>query len=595
MAETAAEAFGAALTADGGEAGAALPDWLDRYAADPDYAWALNAWRKAAAVPGAWFDSAKADAVIRRWPEIFRLTNDRFKGVPFRLLPWQEITVRLLVGWKKPIDIIDPWTHKAAKAFVRLFRRLDLWIPRKNGKSEFLAALGVLFFVLEKVQGGEAFVFARNLDQGYVPFRKMQGIIQEANGLLEDTQGNNRIVLSKKAIYIRETGALCELLTGKPDGKHGRAPNVIVGDEIHEWTTRELADTLRQGTGTRLQPIELYASTAGRKANRVGFEWYEESLGIMTGAVDDPTTLVVHFAIGEEDDWTDETVWKRANPSLGLTPTLDYLRGEFRKAKGRPVQEALFQCYHLNRWVDQVGGWLPKSKWAACTTAPDGWRDAYRRMAGRRAFGACDVSSTRDITALVWLFPPEEDGEPWVVVPLFWVPADTLDERAEQDRRVDWKRWVREKALLTTPGDSVDQDFVLQAIIEGLQTFDVVGWGVDPWNARKLISDLQKEGVDTELMTEMRQGAATLGEATKELERLVFAGRVDHGAHPVLSWMASHCRVRFDQNLNYVPDRKNSADKIDGIVATVMALALAINGEEGDGLDDYLNALAGAE
>jgi phage terminase large subunit-like protein len=557
-----------------------LPAWLDGVSGDPAYRWAVDQWNRAAAQPGAWFDHAKADTVVERWPKIFRLTDDRFKGVPFRLLPWQEIVVRMLVGWKHSIETIDAATHRPTVVHVRLFRRLDLWIPRKNGKSEFLAALAVLFFVLESVPGGQGFVFGRNVDQGRVPFNKMRAIIQGAVGLVEDRQGNARISFTARGIFIRSTAALCELLTGRPDGKHGRSPTVIVGDEIHEWSTRELADTLRQGTGTRLQPIELYASTAGRKQGRVGWEWYQESVGILDGLIDDPSTLVAHFAIGDEDDWTDEAVWQKANPSLGLTPTVDYLRTEFRKAKGRPVQEALFQCYHLNRWVDQVGGWLPKAKWDACASSPDAWRTALERYRGRRAFVALDVSATTDITALVWLIPPTDDDPKWGIVPRFWIPEATLDQRAEQDRRVNWRDWIRQGALETTPGDYVDQGFVQKAILDGMSDFEVALLGYDPWNATKLITDLQTEGVDVEKLRELRQGHRTLGEPTKEFERLVYAGQIDHGGHPVLSWMAGHCRVRFDQNLNYVPDKANALDKIDGIVATVMALALTMDTEK---------------
>lgn len=555
------------------------PDWLADVADDPDYAWAISGWNRAAAVEGAWFDHTKANRIVEQWPKIFRLTNDRFRGVSFRLVKWQDITVRLLVGWKKPIEVIDPATHKPSVEHVRVFRRLDLWIPRKNGKSEFLAALGVLFFVLEKVNGAEAYVFGRNEDQGRVPFGKMQDIIREAEGLMEDARGNERISLHDKSIFLRETTSLCQLLTGAPDGKHGRSPTVIVGDEIHEWKTRELADTLRQGTGARLQPIELYASTAGRKQNRTGFEWFEESMAIMRGDLDDPTTLVVHFGIGDEDDWEDESVWRKANPSLGLTPTLDYLRTEFKKAKGRPAQEAVFQCYHLNRWVDQVSGWIPRSKWALCTADPRSWPSLWQTHRGRKAYLACDVSSTRDLTALVAVLPPDERCEKWVLIPLFWVPEDTLDERAEQDRRVDWKRWVREGALRTTPGDSVDQTFVQRAISDACDNFEVLAFGFDPWNARKLAGDLQLDGMDAELQVEMRQGHQTLGGPTKEFERLVFAQKIEHGGHPVLAWMAGHCSVRFDVNLNYVPDKKNSLDKIDGIVATVMGIGLAMSVE----------------
>lgn len=560
--------------------GAPLPEWLARHADDPVYRWAVSAWRRASVIDGAWFDEAKATSVVAAWPTIFRLTDDRFAGLPFILLPWQEITVRLLVGWKKPIEIIDPLTHRETVTHARVFRRLDLWIPRKNGKSEFLAALGVLFFVLEKLAGAQGFVFGRNEDQGRVPFAKMQQIIALANGLQRGRDGTERITMSKRGIYIRETRSLCQLLTGKPDGKHGRSPTLILGDEIHEWPTRELADNLRQGTGARLQPIELYASTAGRKTSRVGFEWFEESRAILDGDIDDDRTLVVLFAVEDDDDWTDEAVWRKANPSLGLTPTLEFLRGEYKLAKGRPAQEARFQAYHLNRWVDSISAWIPKDKWSACGKTAAGWKDAWKRHAGRRAFGACDVSATRDITALVWLLPPDDDHPEWVVIPLFWVPEETLDTRAKEDRRVDWARWVSTGALETTPGDVVDQTFVQHAILEGLGHFAVESVGFDPWNASKLMTDLQHDGMDAERQVEIRQGHRTLGEPTKSFEVKVFKGELEHGGHPVLSWMVGHCAVEFDRNLNYVPSKKASRDKIDGVVATVMALALAELGEE---------------
>lgn len=553
------------------------PEWLTDVADDPLYQWAVSGWRRASSVPGAWFDHRKADAVVKRWPEIFRLTNDRFKGAPFHLLKWQEITIRLLVGWKKPIDVIDPRTQKPAVEHVRVFRQLDLWIPRKNGKSEFLAALGVLFFCLERVYGAEGYVFARNEDQGRVPFNKMKDIISEANGIMNDANGNARIALFDKSIYVKETNSSCQLLTGSPDGKHGRSATVIVGDEIHEWKTKELADTLRESSGARLQYIELYASTAGRKQALTGYEWYEKSVSILRGDTEDDTTLVVHFAIDDEDDWTDEAVWKKANPSLGVTPTMDFLRTRFKEAKGRAALEARFRCYYLNQWVDSISSWIPRSKWQTNTLDAKSWPKLWDIHKGRKAYLAVDVSSTRDITALVVVIPPDDDHERWVIIPIFWVPEATLDQRAQDDRRIKWHDLVKSGALRTTPGDSVDQNFVLQATKDAFDHFDVQAWGFDPWNARKLAGDLQTEGMDPELQVEMRQGAGTLGSPTKEFERLIFAEKVEHGGHPLLAWMAGHCCVRFDANLNYVPDKKNSNDKIDGIVATVMGVGLAMS------------------
>jgi phage terminase large subunit-like protein len=267
-----------------------LPDWLKAVNDNEIYAWARHAWKTAAAEPGAWFDHAKADKVVELWPKVFRLTEDRFAGKVFRLNRWQEIIVRLLVGWKAPVEVLDPETFEPQILHVRLFRRMLLWVPRKNGKSEFLAALALLFWALEGVVGGQGFVFARDEKQAFTVFNKMKAMLAMEPRLARDVQTH------KKSIYLKTCAALFELLTGAEEGKHGKSPTVIVGDEMHEWRSRTVENTLRQGTGARLQPIELYASTAGLKTNATGVELWDESLAILEGRTPDPTTLVVLFA-----------------------------------------------------------------------------------------------------------------------------------------------------------------------------------------------------------------------------------------------------------------------------------------------------------
>jgi phage terminase large subunit-like protein len=364
---------------------------------------------------------------------------------------------------------------------------------------------------------------------------------------------------------------------------------VITGDEMHEWETAELADTLRQGTGARLQPIELYASTAGLKTNPTGWALWEESNAILDGRIDDPTTLVVIFAVDQEADWQDESIWPLANPSLGISPTMQFLRREAALAKDSPRAEQHFRCYHLNQWIDAVTRWLSLKKWDACPADKNGWRsyvvqegenfgDKMRAagLAGRRCYGAIDISSTDDITALVWAFPPDENNPKWILVVRFWVPEDNIMKRVKNDR-VSYDKWQKICALTATPGDYVDQDYVLQAVLDGLEVFDVAAIGYDPWNATKLYTDLVKAGMSEEMFVKMRQGHQTLGEPTKFFEKLVAFGQLDHGGHPVMRWMAGNAAVRFDENLNFVPTKKRSAEKIDGIVAAIMACGLAIS------------------
>ena len=555
-----------------------LPPWLAAVEADPTYDWALIAWRRSAEVPGAWFDYTKADGAVALWPKIFRLTEDRFAGKSFRLNIWQDIIVRLLVGWKVPVEVLDETTGEPRVEHVRLFQELRLWVPRKNGKSEFLSALSLLFFALEGSVAGQGFVFARDEKQAKVVFDKMKTMIAFSTTL------SKRITTFKKSLWIPQIRAAFELLTGKAEGKHGRSPTVITGDEMHEWESLELKTTLRQGTGARLQPMGLYASTAGLKDKIVGFSQWEESRAILDGRIEDPTTLIVIFAAGADDDWLDEEAWKRANPSLGLSPTMAFLRREASLAKDNPRAEAHFRRYHLNQWVDSLVRWLNIKRWDACGST--GWETFREEMAGRRCFLAFDVSSTQDVTALVALFPPENEGEKWRLICRFWVPSDTLTNRVREDR-VPYDRFTPSGALETTEGDYVDQNAVQQAIEEALEMFEVERIGFDPWNARKLVTDLQRDGADPDLFVEMRQGIPTLGEPTKQFERLVYAGQLDHGGNPVLRWMAGNVVVRFDENMNFAPAKKKSGEKIDGIVAAVMAIGLAFAGDAEDDTHEY--------
>lgn len=553
------------------------PAWLTAVADDPAYDWARTAWDRARRQPGAWYDEAKAEAVVRRFPQWFKLTEDRFAGLPFKLNAWQAMIVRLVLGWKIPVEVLDPETGAEKTIHVRLFRRVMLWVPRKNGKSEFLAALALLFWAYDAVMRGQGFVFARKESQARIIFEKMKAMIGYNAELAAG------VVQYKKSLSLTEKLSPFELLPGTEDGTHGKSPTVIVGDEMHEWRTTQIATNLRQGTGARLQPIELYASTAGVKTNFTGYGLWEESLAILEGGIDDPTTLVVMFAAGPEDDPFDETVWRKANPSLGASPTLHTLRLEAAKAKGNPRAESNFRRYHLNQWVDSHVRWLPVKKWDACAAVPDGWKHYPETLRGREAFAAFDLSSTRDITALVLVFPPTEEDPKWRVMPRFWVPELTLEERVREDR-VPYDHWVKMighnggPALETTPGDYVDQNYVLEAVLAAKRDYDVQLIGYDPWGATKLIGDLEALDMPPELFQVFRQGIPSYAEPSKHFERLVFAGLLDHGGHPVLRWMAQNAVVRTDANMNFMPAKNKSAEKIDGIVATVMAVGLACQG-----------------
>lgn len=543
------------------------PDWVEACDADPVLAFVARHWHRAAAVPGAWFDAGLAEAIVAAWPTWFRHTEGRWAGKPFHLAPWQAAIVRLLIGWK-------------TEDGFRLFRRLFLWIGRKNGKTEFLAALSVLFFVCDREMGGQAYAMARNENQAKLVFEKAKTMIRLSPVFAE------RVQAFKKSLFVPELWARFEVLSGNAEGKHGLSASVIAGDEMHEWKDGTLYTTLHQSIAARDQPIELYGSTAGFKGAGYGWTLWQECVSIAGGSLDDATALVVIFAAEPDDDWTDESVWRRANPNLGVSPKLEYLRAECAKAKDNPRLENDFKRYHLNQWTEQIVRWLSLVRWDACASDPAAWKSFADALRGRKCFGGLDLSSVADLTALVWVFPPIEAEERWKVLVRLWCPAESIALRARRDR-VPYDLWAQAGAIRETDGNVVDYGAIEGQVKADAEIFDVQGLAIDRWNATGTAIRLADDGCNVVMFG---QGYASMSAPSKEWERLVVAGLLDHGGHPVLRWMVGHVAIKTDDAGNIKPTKERSADRIDGVVAGIMGLGLAIGQEPDMDIDAFLEA-----
>lgn len=531
----------------------AQPEWVVLAESQLALAFVAVHWARAAATPGAWYDSALADKVVTLWPNLFRHTEGRWAGKPFRLAFWQECIVRLLVGWK------------TADGF-RLFRRLFLWIGRKNGKTEFLAALALLFWICDREMGGQAYAMARNENQAKLVFEKAKTMVRLSPAF------SKRVQAFKKSLYLPDLWAKFEVLSGKAEGKHGLSASVIVGDEMHEWLDGILQGTLHQSIAARDQPIELYGSTTGFKGRGHGWILWEECLSILNGGLDDATTLVAIFAAAPEDDWTDEAVWSKANPNLGISPKIEYLRAECAKARDNPRLENDFRRYHLNQWTEQVVRWLSLTRWDACATDVEAWKRFPTELRGRKCFGGLDLSSVSDITAWVLVFPPAEEGERWKLVVRLWCPAESIALRARRDR-VPYDLWAQSGAVIRTEGNVVDYEAIERQVKDDAEAFDLQGVAIDRWNATGTAVRLGEDGCNVVMFG---QGFASMSAPSKEWERLVLAEQLDHGGHPALRWMIGNIAIATDPAGNIKPTKQRSSEKIDGPVAGIMGLGLAI-------------------
>jgi phage terminase large subunit-like protein len=377
----------------------------------------------------------------------------------------------------------------------------------------------------------------------------------------------------KTGIEAQRRGGLAtgyRALSAKPDSKHGLNPAVIIFDEVHTLRSRDLYDVLNTSTGAQAEPLEALITTAGDSRTTICWELQTRAEAIEAGALDAPDFLPILFRAPADADWTSPDTWVMANPSLGPAVRLEYLAEQCRAAQQTPARENTFRRLHLNQWTEQATRWIPMDKWRACA-GPVAWGDLPARLAGLRCYAGLDLSTTTDLTALVLVFPPQDGLDHWAVVPKFFAPRDKAALRARRDR-VPYPDWGRAGAMTLTDGEVVDYDIVAQAVIDAAGTYRLIRVAFDRYNSSMLVNRLMADGLP---MMAMGQGYVSYAAPMREAEGLILNGEIHHGDHPVLSWNAANVAVDMDAAGNMKPAKDKSGDRIDGMAALLMGLAMA--------------------
>lgn len=470
---------------------------------------------------------------------------------------WQRDIVRTVFGWKLPDG-------------TRLIRDVYIEIPRKNGKTEFAAGLAILLLIGDGEFGGQGYALAADEEQAKIVFRKAGTMVGFSDALGID------IEVLKTALWVPELQASFKPLSSVANTKHGFSPSFSVADETHAWKDGEVAVVVHQGTGARRQPLEITITTAGIRNVGYGWELHDRAAKLIDGTLVDPRSHAVIYAADSDDDWTDEKVWAKANPNIGVSPKWDYLRAECAKALESPRRQNEFRRYHLNQWTEQVTRWIDLAQWDACA-GPVPWQKLRTHLAGRTCNAAFDLSTKIDVTALLEVFKPRDGfDEPWFLLPTFFLPQDNLKKRMERDR-LPYDQWAAEGALVLTPGNVIDYAFIEHRLAEDAKQFEIVDCAYDPWSATQTALRLQDAGLT---MVEFGQGYKSMSEPSKELETMVIAARLAHGGHPMLREMAKAVSVATDPAGNIKPDKSKASLRIDGIVAAVMGIGRALTGEK---------------
>ncbi|MFC0546922.1 terminase large subunit [Kutzneria chonburiensis] len=503
-------------------------------------------------VDGARFDASRVDKVLKVF-SLLRHTQGKWAGRPLKPDPWQVAYILCPVfGWVRRNDDGD---------WVRVVRRLYVDIPRKNGKTTTAGGIATYLTAADDEAGAQVYAVAAGRDQARFCFDPVKAMAEKSPALSRFVKTRqSRIVHEPSGSYFAVVSRVAELL-------HGANIHGAVVDELHVHATPDLVETVETGTGSRTQPLVLIITTADDGRQHTIYarrrDYVEQ---VARRALTDDSLYGVVWAADEQDDPFDEATWRKANPGYGVSPSREYLRQAANEAKQSPADLAKFLRLHLGLRTKQETRFIDMAAWDANASLVD-----TAALVGKTCYGGLDLAATSDLTALCWVFPDGTGGHDalWRL----WVPEAALPALS---RRTHGQAdvWARQGLLTVTPGDVADYDYIRAAINADRERYVVEAIAYDPWNATQLVTDLVGDDAP---MVKMRQGFASMSAPCKEFQRVVLDGSADrprfrHGGNGAIRWQVDNLGVEMDAAGNVKPSKKTSGDKIDGVVAAIMAL-----------------------
>ena len=512
-------------------------------------------------LPTSHYDKKKADRAVT-FIENLCHTKGKWAGTPFWLLPWQEQLIRDIFGIVKPDG-------------NRQFRTAFVEICKKVGKSELAAAVALYLLYADNEPSAEVYGAAADRQQASIVFDVAKQMVEMSPALMK----RNKLMGATKRIVNYSNAGYYQVLSAEVGGKHGFSVSGLVFDEIHTQPNRQLYDVLTKGSSdARQNPLHFIITTAGIDRHSIAYELDTKAVDILEGRRVDPTFYPVVYGLKDDEDWEDEANWYKVNPSLGYTVDIERLRDAYREAKQNPADEVIFKWLRCNMWVSSTVAWIPDAIYMRGNEPID--MDA---LAGRDCYAGLDLSSTGDITALVLIFPPRNEDEKYVLLPYFWIPEETIPRRVKANS-VPYDIWEKQGYIMSTEGNVIHYDFIEKFIMDLSEKYHILEIAVDRWNATHVIQNLEDNGFT---MVPFGQGFASMSAPTKEFYRLLMEGKIIHGGHPVMSCTAGNVVVDTDPAGNIKVTKAKSKEKIDGIVAAIMALDRAVrhDGESGSVYD----------
>jgi phage terminase large subunit-like protein len=477
------------------------------------------------------------------------------EGKPFKLLPFQKEFIRAIYG---PVD----------EEGKRVVRRAILSLGRKNGKTALIACLVLVHLVgPEAITNGEIYSAATTRAQASLVFKYAAQIVRADPEL----GGYIKIIDSTKRMVCYQNGSVYAAIAAEAGTAYGLNSSVVIYDELAQAKNRDLYDALDTSMAARREPLMIVISTQSNDPQHILSTLIDDAI-----KRDDPTTVCHLYAVPDdaEDVFSNEEIWKLANPALGIFRSMEEMRTAASRAERMPTFEAAFRNLYLNQRCQSTSPFIPRAEWEGCKG------DATIEP-GTEIYLGLDLSGKTDLTALVAVSNGEQDR----VKAWFWKPKESLIEHEKRDR-VPYVTWAKQGIIETTPGRAIQYDFIAERLGHIIQDYNVVGLAFDRWRIDDLMNAMSKIGVEAYIdgkdepradalrMVGWGQGYKDMAAAVDALEASVVDRKLVHDGNPVAVWNISNAMVVLDPAGNKKLDKSKTRFRIDFAVALAMAIGL---------------------
>jgi len=541
---------------------------------------------------GLWFDYAEADRVLQFFGQLRLWKGKEYQGKPFSLAPHFQFIVSSLFGWKR-------------KDGTRRFRIGYVEVARKSSKSTIAGGCGAFMFLGTNEHGAEIYCAAVKSEQAKIVWTNIQN-------LTKNTPFAEHITYHRHNLSIEQTWSKCEPLSADTKSMDGLDTYFGVLDELHAHPTPEVHDLLCDSTGARLEPLILIITTAGFNQTGVCFQRRDYLTRILKKVIEDDSFFGIVYTLDRkadwpelqtpeehkndtsgklEDDWEDEDNWVKANPGIlgisksgerygidaegnplpGYMTKIEKIREEAAYAKETPAALNNFLTKKMSVWTGQFSRWISLDLWDGNYSN----EIDEEKLKGRVCYGGIDIAATLDLTPWVMVFPRDDGSQKLDVIMRCWCPEARLYEKENRYKEF-YQAWVRQGFLKTTPGNVVDYDFIREQIYEDAKKFKIDSIAIDRlFQGYEFASKLDSQLGGTEDKPKVApcgMGFKSMTPLTLELERRLKQKQINHGANPVLRWMADNVSVKVDPSGGKKPDKSTSQGKIDGIIALLLSL-----------------------